>query len=183
MEALRAFDEKFPEYALDPFIGCPDATPTSQKPVQADNGPQDGQAPPGPSHEKMQWVEKNDFFDDQDVASIFENTIAGIESSIIESSVIGNHEVDLSGNIELPVPSWALDTNRQKNAELESQQGFPHDFDSFEQEHWDFYTNEILKDETLMTKEWDDLICWLNESYTKFKAEEKDPKAAKASEE
>ena len=59
----------------------------------------------GPSNEKMQWVEKNDYFNDQDVASIFENAVAGIESSIIESSVIGNHEVDLSGNTQVPLPS------------------------------------------------------------------------------
>ncbi|KAM0805246.1 hypothetical protein BDR22DRAFT_884784 [Usnea florida] len=61
--------------------------------------------------------------------------IAGIESSIIESSIIGNYGVDLSGNTQLLLPSWALDTNLQKSAEIESQQVFPHDFDSFEQEH------------------------------------------------
>ena len=164
MDALRAFDEKYPEYAVDPFSGYPDAVSISQKVVQADEGP---------SNEGLQWVEKNDYFEDQDVASIFENMVEGIESSIVESSIIGNHQVDLSGDTLVPLP----------NAGVDSQQNFPHDFDSFAQEHWEFYTNHVLNDETMMTKNWDDLVCWLNESWTKFKAEENAAKAAKASEE
>lgn len=183
LEAIRAFDEKYPEYADDSFSGCLDAVSTSQKAVQADECPTDGQAQHGPSNEKIQWVEKNDFFDDQDVASIFENAVAGIESSIIESSVIGNHQVDLSGDSLVPLPSWALNTNRQKNARVDGEQQFPHDFDSFEPEHWEFYTQQILNDETMMTKSWDDLICWLNESWIKLRADEKAAKIAKASEE
>ena len=182
LEALRAFDEKYPEYAFDPFL-CPELEATGQKAVQVGESPEDGQVQLCPSDEKIQWVDKNDYFNDQDVASIFENAVAGIESAIIESSIINNHQVDLSGNTQVALSDWALGTNRQKNAGLDSQEEFPYDFNSFEQEHWDFYTNEILKDETLMTKSWDDLICWLSESWIKYKAEDKENKASKASQE
>ena len=134
LETLRAFDERYPEYAFDLFL-CPDLVSTGQKAVQADDSLKDGQAPLGPSDKKILWVDRNDYLEDQDVASIFENAVVGIESAIIEWSVIGNHQVDLSGNIQVPLSSWALDTNRQNNAGVDNEQHFPQDFDSFEQEH------------------------------------------------